>query len=177
MADANNIPAAPEKGGPPNPKAAKPPAKPKSEPVVIRPVASASKPRRRHWGLVAAFLIIVCLPVAVSWWYLNERAVDQYASRVAFTVRSEDVGSAVDLFGGLGKTLGGGGSQADTDILYEFIRSQAMVAQIDADLGLRNYYSRHYAKDPVFHFDPDGTIEDLTDYWRMCPKCRVSYVP
>jgi capsular polysaccharide transport system permease protein len=47
------------------------------------------------------------------------------------------------------------------------------VAQIDAELGLRDYYSRHLDVDPIFAFDPEGTIEDLTAYWQR--MVRISY--
>jgi capsular polysaccharide transport system permease protein len=156
----------------PAPKQAAP-KKPVQPQLVIRPLATKAKRRPRHWGLLSAFVIIVLLPVAATWWYLRERAVDQYASTVAFTVRSEDVSSAADLLGGLAPSLGGGGGTTDSDILYEFIRSQALVIQIDTEVGLRGYYSRHLEEDPIFGFDPDGTIEDLTAYWQR--MVRTSY--
>jgi len=160
---------------PPKPAPApppKPPAKPKESPVVIRPFAGKATRKARHWGLISAFAIMVLLPVLGTWAYLSVRAVDQYASTVAFTVRSEDVSSATDLLGGLSTSFGGGGG-SDSDILYEFIRSQSLVAQIDAELDLRQYYSRHVDTDPIFGFDPDGTIEDLTAYWQR--MVRISY--
>lgn len=155
--------------------AAKKPAakKPAAKPVVIRPVATPARKKRRHWGLIAAFAVMVLLPVAAAYWYLHDRAVDQYASTVGFTVRSEDTSSASDLLGGFASTIGGGGGQRDADILYEFIRSQAMVAAIDQKLDLRGLYSRHVEADPLFGFDPDGTIEDLTAYWQR--MVRISY--
>lgn len=159
---------APPKATPPP----KPAVKPKESPVVIRPLAGKAKRRKRHWGLITAFLIMVVLPIFATWWYLSERAVDQYASTVGFTVRSEDVSSATDLLGGLGQSFGGGAG-SDSDILYEFIRSQALVAQIDAELDLRSYYARHLDEDPIFAFHPEGTIEDLTTYWQR--MVRISY--
>ena len=88
-------------------------------------------------------------------------------------MRSEDVSSASDLIGGIAPALGGTSSNSDADILYEFIRSQAVVQQIDAELNLRTYYARHLDPDPIFSFDPDGTIEDLTAYWQR--MVRISY--
>lgn len=154
-------------------KAAKKAAKPAEPQLVIRPLATKASPKPRHWGLFFTFLMIVALPVGASWWYLTERAVDQYASTVAFTVRSEDISSAADLFGGIGPALGASGGSTDSDILYEFIRSQTMVAEIDEALGLRTYYSRYEDDDPIFGFDSEGTIEDLTTYWRR--MVRISY--
>ncbi len=150
-----------------------PPKKPDEKSVVIRPLAGKAKRKSRHWGLITAFLVIVLLPVAATTWYLLERAEDQYASTVAFTVRSEDVSSAADLIGGIAPALGGTSSNGDADILYEFIRSQALVKQIDTDLDLRSYYTRNRHRDPIFHFNPDGTIEDLTRYWQR--MVRISY--
>ena len=150
-----------------------PAAKPADPQLVIRPLATPAKRKRRHWGLLSAFVVIVVLPTLASWWYLSERAADQYASTLAFTVRSEDATSASDLIGGLAPALGGTSSTGDADILYEFIRSQTLVQQIDAELNLRDYYTTHRDQDPIFSFDPAGTIEDLTDYWlRMV---RISY--
>ena len=59
------------------------------------------------WSAPAEFLLMVLAPVGVSSWYLYTRAVDQYASTLGFTVRSEDISSASDILGGLGSTLGG----------------------------------------------------------------------
>ena len=141
---------------------------------VVRPVASPARVKQRHWGLLFGFILMVIIPVLAVSWYLYERAVDQYASTVAFTVRSEDISSAIGVLGGLGTALGGGGGgSSDTDILYEFIRSQELVAAVDARLDIKEIYSRHYRTDPVFGFKFSGTIEDLTSYWRRV--VRISY--
>ena len=122
-----------------------------------------SRTKARHIGLYLSFLILVVAPVAVSGWYLYERAEDQYASRVGFAVRAQDMQVPVDLFEGLGSM--GGASTSDTDILYEFIQSQEMVELVDERLDLRARYSKPQ-DDPVFAFDPDAPIESLVDYWQ-----------
>lgn len=165
-------PAKPEAKSAPKPAPAKKPA-PAEPQLVIRPLATPAKRKKRHWGLLSAFVVIVILPVLGTFWYLNERAADQYASTLGFTVRSEDISSAADLLGGLAPALGGSSGSSDADILYEFIRSQTLVQQIDADLDLRQYYTPYRQQDPVFSFDPDGTIEDLTAYWQR--MVRISY--
>lgn len=155
----------------------KPGAKKKKKPpapqLIVRPLARKAKPKKRHWGLVSAFVIVVLFPIGATWWYLNERAAEQYASTVAFTVRSEDISSPADLLGGLAPALGGGGGSSDTDILYEFIRSQSLVERIDTQLDLRSFYAPPYDQDPIFAFAKDGTIEDLTAYWQR--MVRISY--
>jgi capsular polysaccharide transport system permease protein len=147
--------------------------KPTAPRIAVRPLASKATRKTRHWGLFYAFIIMVLLPIGATGWYLNVRAADQYASTVAFTVRSEDVSSPSDFLGGLAPALTGAGSGSDSDILYEFIRSQALVERIDEQLELRNFYSPPSDQDPVFAFDPDGTIEDLTTYWQR--MVRISY--
>ncbi|WP_236687857.1 hypothetical protein [Jannaschia aquimarina] len=129
----------------------------------VPPPVGASRLRFRHVALIASFLSLVLVPVAVAAWYLWAVAADQYASRVGFSVRQEDSGSALDLLGGL-SSLSGSSSSTDTDILYEFIQSQRLVADLDAELDLRAMWSKPDS-DPVFALPAEGPIEELVDYW------------
>ena len=131
-------------------------------PIVVTEVAPRAEMKPRHFGVLFSFLIFVILPSAGVMWYLQERAADQFASFVGFSVHSEDTSAVTDVLGG-SIDLGGGGSK-DTDILYEFIQSQQLVASVDAKLDLHALYSKPQ-NDPVFTFEQDGTIEDLRDYW------------
>ncbi|MEL6957348.1 MAG: sugar transporter [Pseudomonadota bacterium] len=141
--------------------------------VEVAPMAGPAKMRRRHWGLIFGFLIFVLLPIAVSGWYLWNRAVDQYASTVAFTVRQEQGPGPSDLLTGFAAQVSGSGNSTDTAILYEFIQSQGLVANIDATFDLRSHYGTHYDQDPIFALAPDATLEDLVDYWQRV--IRVSF--
>lgn len=120
-----------------------------------------------------SFLVVVVAPLAVTAYYLWERAEDQYASSVAFTVRREEAPSAVDLLGGLSNLSSGGSS--DSDVLFEFIQSHELVREIDERLDLRALYSVPYESDPIFSLVPDASIEELLDYWRR--MVRISYAP
>jgi capsular polysaccharide transport system permease protein len=139
-------------------------------PLVVPPPVPASSLRSRHWALILSFLALVALPASATGWYLWARAADQYASYVGFSVRKEEAGSPLDLIGGLAAISGS--SSADTDILYEYMQSPGLVADIDAELDLRAIWSRAPA-DPVFAYAAPGTIEDLVDHWQR--KVRVSY--
>lgn len=170
-------PAAPPSAVPPGKPAPGKPAPAKSAAAKTpkgsaRAVAVPARSMPRHRGLLIAFVVIVILPVMASAFYLYTRAVDQYASTLGFTVRSEDVSSASDFLGGLGSSLGVSGSR-DSDILYEFLRSQELVSLVDARLDLHSLYSRHVEADPLMGFDPEGTIEDLVEYWQR--MVRISY--
>jgi len=140
--------------------------------VEVAPAARPAGMRLRHWLVILAFLLAVVLPTGVAGWYLYTLAADQYASRVGFTVRKEETGSAFEILGGI--TELSGSSSSDTDILYEFIQSQEMVREVNARLDLGTMYRRP-ENDPVFALKDDATIEDLMDYWgRMV---RIQYDP
>ncbi|WP_245667760.1 sugar transporter [Neptunicoccus sediminis] len=138
--------------------------------VVVADVAPRARMKKRHYGVLLIFLFFVVLPSAGVFWYLYERAADQYASRIGFVVHTEDTSAVTDVLGGAIQ-LGSGGSK-DTDILYEFIRSQQLVSLVDQKLDLRSLYAKPQ-NDPVFAFQQDGTIEDLLDYWSR--MVRVYY--
>jgi capsular polysaccharide transport system permease protein len=145
----------------------KPKPKPKLGPapaVAALPEVRAATIRPRHWLALASFLLMVVLPLALAAGYLWIRAADQYHSEVAFSIRSEETGSAAaGLIGAI--TNIGTGSASDADILFEYVRSQRIVEEIDRDLDLRTLYNRAEG-DPVFALGPDATIEDLVAYWR-----------
>lgn len=141
--------------------------------VVVRPIAQSAKMKKRHWGLFLGLFVGVILPLGLMGWYLSERAVDQYASTVGFTVRQEDDVSSATLIGGLAQFAGASGGATDSDIIYEFIRSQDLVRKVDASVDLWSHYTQNWDVDPVFSLRPDGTIEDLHEFW---PRIvRVSY--
>jgi capsular polysaccharide transport system permease protein len=136
----------------------------------ISPPARHARLRSRHIGLMISFVLCVLLPGAITSWYLWARAADQYASTLAFSVRKENVSSAVELLGGFTNITGS--SSADTDILYDYMHSQKLVAEIDADLNLRKMWSKP-TRDPVFAYPAPGSIETLQDYWAN--QVQVTY--
>jgi capsular polysaccharide transport system permease protein len=130
-----------------------------------------ARAQRRHWGILAGFVLLVLLPFLAAGAYLWRVAQDQYASTVAFSVRQEEMQSSLDILGGMTRLAGS--ATSDSDILYEFIRSQDLVAQVATRVDLRAIWGRAWPADPVFAFDPAGTIEDLHAHWlRMV---RLSY--
>ncbi|MEQ5872647.1 capsule biosynthesis protein [Sagittula sp. NFXS13] len=126
-------------------------------------MASSARLRKRHWGVLASFVLGVVLPILVVGWYLWTKAADQYASTVAFSVRTEENNSALELLGGI--TSLSGSSSSDTDILFEYLQSQKLVSDMDAAVNLRAIWSKPLDQDPYFAFDPAGSIEDLVAHW------------
>lgn len=138
--------------------------------TVLRAPAEPAPARKRHFGVVAGFLLSVGVPLAITAWYLFAVAADQFASTVGFSVRKEEVASPIELFGGIADVASTGSS--DSDILYAFIHSQEIVETLETALNLSVLYARP-DNDPVFTYDPSGTIEDLQDYWHR--MVRVTY--
>lgn len=133
----------------------------------ILPTAKPTRLKQRHWILAFSFLVLVILPSFVVGVYLYKIAVDQYSSTVGFSVRSENTNPAVELLGGI--TELSTSSSSDTDILYEYIQSQELVAKLDKWLDLRAIFSKP-ENDPYFSFDPELPIEDLVAYWKRMVK-------
>lgn len=155
------------------PAAATPPAAPAAPVVQIRPVAKPAKLKKRHRGLMASFVFLVLVPLIAASVYLWVFAEDQYASTTGFTVRQEEGGGSSSLLSGLAAFTGGAGGAADTDVLYEYIRSQEIVRIVDERLDIVGIFSKNWKTDPVFSLWPEATIEDKLEYWQR--MIRISY--
>ncbi|MEM9969767.1 MAG: sugar transporter [Pseudomonadota bacterium] len=139
--------------------------------VLPSPASHAGHSPRQRW-LWLSFVVCVFLPTVGGALYLFHRAADQFASTVAFSVRTEELSSPIELFGGIADIASGG--SADADILYEFIGSQEIVRALDARLDLAGRYALP-ANDPFFAFESNGSIEDLHSYWKR--MVRLVYDP
>ncbi|ATG41882.1 sugar transporter [Phaeobacter piscinae] len=129
------------------------------------PLARPASMKKRHWGLVISFVALVLAPLLAVMIYLWTFAEDQYASTAGFTVRSQESSGANDLLGGLAQ-FAGTSSASDSDILYEFIQSQEMVAAVDKAVDLQGHYSALWPRDWAFALWPEASLEDLTWYWQ-----------
>ena len=142
------------------------PAGDSAAPVAIRP----ARVQPRHRVMIASFLALVALPVVATAVYLWAWAAPEYHSETSFSVRSEEMGSAAaGLLGAI--TQIGGGSASDTDVLYDYIRSQTIVDAVNDRIDLRAIYNRA-PEDWVFSLGDDQAIEALLDHWRR--MVRVS---
>lgn len=163
---ARPVPAPQQRPAPPAPAAA-----PNAE-TPIAPPARPARPKRRHWFVLLSFLLVAVAPVGIAAFYLWTRAADQYASNLAFSVRSEEQSSAVELLGGI--TDLSGSSSSDTDILFSFLKSQELVSKVNARVDLARIWSVvSVEEDPIFAYDPSGTIEDLLSHWDR--KVKIVY--
>lgn len=152
-------------------------AKGATRPIPLKPITPAAAPPPRsvaspaararwqphHWGLIASFLALVLVPTLMSGGYLAFRAADQYGATVGFAVRTEKSSTMIDLLGGISQLSGA--SSTDAGMVYQYLQSPELVKKLDARLNLRAMFARAHATDPVFAYDPTGSIEDLVDYW------------
>jgi len=151
---------------------AKPPAAPARPAAAARPAPPHTVLRFRHYAGIASFLLLVLLPFAASVWYLYFRAEPEYHSDVSFSIRSEDSGAAAAGILGAITGISSGGSAAEPDILFEYIRSQEIVDAIDREIDLRAIYNRK-PEDWVFALGEGKSIEGLLSHWRR--MVDVSY--
>ncbi|MEO9574398.1 MAG: capsule biosynthesis protein [Tateyamaria sp.] len=134
--------------------------------------ARPARTRGRHRFLTLSFVLFFVTPVTLAGYYLWTFAADQYASNLAFSVRSEEQGSAVELLGGV--TELSGSSTVDTDILFAYLTSQELVSKVNDRLDLAQMWSKVTVNnDPLFAYDPTGTIEDLLAHWQR--KISIIY--
>lgn len=129
---------------------------------VVTPMVGTAKPRARHRLVLVSLVVLVVFPIALTAYYLWYVAEDQFASTVGFSVRREEAPMGLEVLGGL--TELSGSSSSDTDILYEFLHSQQLVSLLNTNQNLAAIWSKP-EYDPVFAFDPSGTIEDLVSHW------------
>ena len=151
-----------------------PEARPGREAVQVgkRAAPPHARLRLRHYATLASFLLLVLLPLGATVYYLYSRAEDEYHSDVSFSIRSEEPGAmAAGILGAI-TGIGGSGGASEPDILFEYIRSQEIVAAIDREIDLRAVYNRK-PDDWVFSLGDGGTIEDLLSHWRR--MVNVSY--
>jgi capsular polysaccharide transport system permease protein len=130
----------------------------------IPPPVRKSWLRARHVLTLLSFLICVVTPSGLAAVYLWGWAEDQYASSMGFAVRREESNSPLEMFSGF--TQISGSSSNDTDILFEYIKSQRLVREMDAQLDLRAIWTKP-EDDFLFALADETSIEDLVDYWNQ----------
>lgn len=135
---------------------------PQSAKRAFQPPVRAARLRKRHVATLVSFAILVCLPIVLSAWYLWARATDQFASTLAFSIRSEEASSGIELLGGIADLSGSGAN--DSDVLYDYLRSQHLVQKVQISLDLASLWSLPKG-DPIFTYDNAGLVEDLHAHW------------
>lgn len=133
--------------------------------------APPARPRGRHWAALLAFLVLVAMPVGGAAYYLWALAGDRYASRTAFSIRSNETTAPLEIFGTITQ-LGGSSAVMDGEILYDFIRSQQMLDAVRTSVDLKRIYNRQ-PQDLLFALPLDRPVEDLLDQWELMTSVAI----
>jgi len=104
------------------------------EAIATLGLARAARPRRRHLGLIASFVLLVLIPLDVLGYYLWGVAADRYASHVELSIQREETPAALDFLGGIAEI--GGGNGADAEILRAYIEGPDIIARVDRAVDL-----------------------------------------
>ncbi|MFK7944721.1 MAG: capsule biosynthesis protein, partial [Paracoccaceae bacterium] len=98
-------------------------------------------------------------------------AADRFASRTAFSIRSNDTTAPLEIFGAITQ-LGTSSAVMDGEILYDFLQSQSMLDAITADQDLVAIYNRA-PEDLVFRLGADQPVEELLDHWQWMTDVAI----
>lgn len=146
-----------------------------ARPILEHPVLLGSapiRPGRPLWGTLASFLAFVALPLGLAAFYLWEHAADRYASRTAFSIRSNDTTAPLEIFGAITQ-LGTSSSVMDGEILYDFIQSQSMLDAARDTLDLETIYNRA-PSDWFFRLGDAQPVEELLDHWQRMTDVSIN---
>ena len=144
--------------------------KPEAKIAVVPISAPKPAPRKRHIMVIASFLAMFFLPFTGAVGYIYGVSADQYHSKTAFSVRSEEFANPLDILGAFTQT--GNSTTADSEILNDYILSQPMVESLSEMLDLRAIFNRH-PDDFVFSLGDAPAIEDMVDYWNRMVSVSV----
>jgi capsular polysaccharide transport system permease protein len=108
-------------------------------------------------GLVCGFVI----PALIVVGYIAFGISNQYTSEARLAVRGGEQVSADPISAVTG--VASFTQAQDTLIVVNYVKSRAIVEELDRSIGLREMYSR---ADWLSHFRRADTIEDLVKYWR-----------
>lgn len=118
-----------------------------------------------------SFLVLFVLPVLVSAIYLWAFASNQYASISRFVVRPANAAVSADTNTRTNEIPAAKIVQ-DTQIVTNYLKSPAVLADLEASIDLRDVYGRADI-DPFFRLDADASGVDLLTYWNSMVETSI----
>lgn len=117
---------------------------------------------RRSRGGLFGFLILFATPALLSVGYFSLIASSQYTSEARFAVRGGErvAPDAISAITGLASFT----QVQDSLIVVNYLKSQAVVEELEREIDLRAIYSRSNI-DKLSRFDADEPIEEFVKYW------------
>ena len=120
-------------------------------------------------GMLTSFLLFVALPSVIVGLYLVFIMSDEYMAESQFVVRGAVQKNTGDSGSPIGALTGFSGSNQDSYVLTDFIRSSAMVEHLQKTLTLSDLYSGSEI-DWVSRFDATQSKEKLQKYWQRMTR-------
>lgn len=137
--------------------------------TALRSVAILNLVAYRRLGLLGySFVVFVCFPAAIYFFYLVVLASPEYESEARFAVRgsSESRNTAItDALSALSTAIGGRSTAQDSFIVADYIRSRTIIE----DLGGKEVVENIYAKkdvDWLSRLSKGLSLEDVWEHWR-----------
>lgn len=121
----------------------------------------------RRW-IVASFVVVVLLPVMAAWYFLTQYASDRYAVEFRVAVRSTEA----PVISGMGDVLGlpgNSGASYDAQSLVQYLKSRAILADLEGDIDLRAIYGND-GIDGYSRLPTDAPVEQLLEHWNTFVK-------
>lgn len=128
--------------------------------------------RRRRWGLLASFVALFLLPVAMAASYFGFVATDRYAASASFVIRSLDGGGTPDLMASVTGFPASSSHTSDSYVVRNYLESPDLLREIDDELNLRGHFSQDHI-DPIARLKPESSFEDMVEYWQW--RISTSY--
>jgi capsular polysaccharide transport system permease protein len=127
--------------------------------------ARRRKQRAVRYTRGRGFALAVLLPLCFLALYMTVFARPQFASTVAFTVRSAQHGGISEALTGFAQ-FAGTSRNTDALILAEFLQSQTLLERLNGRLDLVRHYATPFHRDPLFALAPSASIETRLTHWR-----------
>ena len=122
------------------------------------------------YGIVASFLLVFLIPTLAVSVYLGLIASDQYATETRFALKTGET-SVLDSLAGIAGISASQQTQ-DSQIIAAYIKSRAMVEDLDAAFDFRKLYARDDA-DYLSRFRASDRVEDMVKYWNKRVDAKV----
>lgn len=116
----------------------------------------------RHF-LIGSFVLLFVVPTLIASIYYGAIAADQYVTEVRFAVRSSEQGG-FEALSGLGGLIDAGQSR-DAQIIGEYVRSRAMLEEVQKKFDLHRLFDRDDF-DFFGKMDRTSTAEEVLEFWR-----------
>ena len=122
------------------------------------------RPRRRRWGSLVGFVLLVAVPTAAISYYSWRIATPQFVSEFQFGVRSADAArnDATAIFNGMAAASQIG---LDSYMIVEFIKSRAMLDHLSSKMDFAATFG-NTSIDEWARLKAGATIEEKLEYWR-----------